>query len=56
MLTKELLRVRANGDYLKPGFLKNDDPAWLELAGDLIALYSEGTGESADILDTAANA
>lgn len=56
MLTKDLLRVRLNGDYLKPCFLDRDCAEWLELAAELTGLYENGTGESAGTLDSAAEA
>jgi len=56
MLTKDLLRVRLSGDYLKPGFLNRDHAEWLELSSELIGLYENGLGESAGDLDAAADA
>ena len=56
MLTKDLLRLRAAGEYLKPRFLQRDDREVLELAAGLIDIYRNGTGERADTLDAMADA
>ena len=56
MLTKDLLRIRLNGDYLKPCFLDRNCAEWLDLAAELTGLYENGTGESAGTLDAAAEA
>lgn len=54
MLTKDLLRLRASGMYLRPQFLKTDDHELLQFAKELIAIYEEGIGEQAETLDNLA--
>lgn len=54
MLTKDLLRLRASGAYLRPQFLKTDDHELLQFAKELIAIYEEGIGEQAETLDNLA--
>ncbi len=56
MLTRDLLRVRTQGVYLKPQFVSAMDHDSVELAQELISIYSEGMGETAGSLDEAANA
>lgn len=56
MLTKDLLRLRANGEYLRPQFVPTDDPEWLEFAAGLIRLYESGIGAEAGELDDTAEA
>lgn len=51
MLTRDLLRIRRNGNSLKPLFLKRDDPECLSLAENLIRIYMEGPGRTATELD-----
>lgn len=55
MLTKDLLRLRASGIYLRPQFLKTDDPDLLALAKELIAVYENSIGEQAETLDNLAD-
>ncbi|MBO5958962.1 MAG: DUF790 family protein, partial [Lentisphaeria bacterium] len=55
MLTKDLLRLRASGMYLKPQFLKTDDMDLLAFAKDLIGIYENGTAETAETLDNLAD-
>jgi predicted nuclease of restriction endonuclease-like RecB superfamily len=40
MLTKDLLKFRRRGDYIKPVFIGTVDPMLLELAEKLLAVYS----------------
>ena len=54
MLTKDLLRLRASGMYLRPQFLKTDDHELLQFAKELIVIYEEGIGEQAETLDNLA--
>ena len=56
MLTKDLIRARLSGDYVKPQFVSPDDPEIVRYAGDLVQLYAEGTGATAAELDEAATA
>ncbi len=55
MLTKDLLRFRIAGEYLKPRFIAEDTET-LELAGELTALYENSIGESAEMLENSGNA
>lgn len=55
MLTKDLLRLRASGMYLRPQFLKTDDHELLAFAKELISLYENGLGEQAETLDNLAD-
>lgn len=51
MLTRDLLRVRRAGNYLKVLFLQRDDPGCLRLAGELIRICTEGIGRTAAELE-----
>ncbi len=55
MLTKDLLRCRIAGEYLKPQFVFDDDESE-ELAENLLRLFSESAGDSAEMIDAAADA
>ncbi len=55
MLTKELLRFRITGEYLKPRFIADDDES-AGLAQDLLSLYENSIGDSAELLDSASDA
>jgi len=44
MLTKDLLKFRRSGEYLKPFFVAVDDSELLELAAKLLAVYESGAG------------
>ncbi len=39
MLTKDLMKFRRSGETVKPVFIAVDDPANLELASELLAVY-----------------
>lgn len=39
MLTKDMLKFRRNGERIKPVFVAVEDPALLELAGELLEVY-----------------
>ena len=56
MLTKDLIRARLNGDYVKPLFVPPDDPEIQRYCGELVLLYADGEGMSAAELDEAAAA
>ena len=51
MLTKDLLRTRTAGNYIKPLFIKTDDPALLSLAKDLLEIYQLSTGKSREYIE-----
>ena len=56
MLTKDLIRARLSGDYVKPQFVSPDDPEIARYAGELVLLYADGEGTSAAELDESAAA
>lgn len=51
MLTKDLLRVRVAGNYIKPQFIKTDDKALLELAKNLLEIYQLSTGKTREYIE-----
>lgn len=51
MLTKDLLRVRFAGNYVKPQFIKTDDPALLELARNLLSIYQLSAGKTREYIE-----
>ena len=53
MLTKDLIRARLSGDYVKPQFVSPDAPEIARYAGELVLLYADGEGTSAAELDEA---
>ena len=55
MLGKELLRTRTAGKYIRPQFIKTNDPALLDFASRLINIMTNGTGSTAETLDTCLN-
>ncbi len=56
MLTKDLLRFRLMNNAVKPSFVKTDDPALLELAASLIALYESSAGSTRGSIEESAGA
>ncbi len=56
MLTKELVRVRCIGDAVKPQFIRTDDPEILRMSEDLLRLYCDGVGSTAESLEEMAEA
>ena len=56
MLTKDLIRARLSGDYVKPLFVAPDDPEIQRYCGELVMLYADGEGMSAAELDESASA
>ena len=51
MLTKDLLRVRFAGNYVKPQFIKTNDPALLELARNLLSIYQLSAGKTREYIE-----
>ncbi len=51
MLTKDLLRTRTAGNYIKPLFIKTNDPALLSLAKDLLEIYQLSEGKSREYIE-----
>lgn len=51
MLTKDLLRNRTAGNYIKPLFIKTDDPSLLSLAKDLLEIYQLSAGKSREYIE-----
>ena len=51
MLTKDLLRWKVSGAYVKPSFVSVSDPRLLELAERLIAVFENSIGVSREELD-----
>ena len=54
MLTRELLRVRLAGTYIKPRFIRTDDPELRELADSILKICREGIGRTREYLENAA--
>ena len=55
MLTRDLLRTRLAGNYIKPRFIRTDDPELRELAESILKLCREGVGRSREYLENAAS-
>ncbi len=55
MLGKDLLRTKVRGDHIYPSFISTDDEQWLSLAVELLAVYENGIGDSAAVLNSAAD-
>ena len=51
MLNKELLRVRVNGNYIKPQFADQEDPALLDLAKSFLEIYQNATGRTREYIE-----
>ena len=54
MLTKDLLRTRLAGNYIKPRFISTDDPELRELADSILKICREGIGHTREYLENAA--
>lgn len=54
MLTKDLLRVRLAGNYIKPRFISTNDPELRELADSVLKICREGAGRTREYLENAA--
>jgi len=54
MLTKDLLRTRLAGNYIKPRFISTDDPDLQELADSILKICREGVGRTREYLENAA--
>ena len=54
MLTKDLLRSRLAGNYIKPRFISTDDPRLRELADSILKICREGVGRTREYLENAA--
>ena len=55
MLTKELLRYKVSGEYVKPSFISPADPRLLGLAERLIAVFENSAGLTREELDEQLN-
>ena len=51
MLGKDLLRTHSAGNYIRPDFVRTDDPALLDLAKDLLNIFENGAGQTRGSLD-----
>ncbi len=52
MLGKELFRVKIAGNYIRPEFIRTDDPKLLELAENLLTIYAEGKGRRREFIES----
>lgn len=55
MLTKDLLRYRVMGNSVRPSFIRTDDPALLDFAASLIAVYEGREGATRAELEEASS-